>query len=138
MNRCVCGCGQAVRKRFARGHNTKTRTHGLAGSIAKGTRSPTYVSWNKMLQRCTNPNHARWNSYGGRGIKVCDRWRSFANFLADMGERPGVDHCLSRIDHGRDYEPGNVEWELKSANNREACERSRLWEASPCWQRGAA
>src|SRR5690606_26388771 len=116
---CECGCGTLVAKRFKRGHNTKRRTHGLAGSIAKGTRSPTYVSWNKMLQRCSNPNQHRWGRYGGRGIAVYEKWRSFDGFLADMGPRPGTDYCLARIDHERDYEPGNVEWAPKLENNRE-------------------
>lgn len=64
-----------------------------------------------------------FGDYGGRGIKVCDRWQSFPNFLADMGERPSRDYCLSRIDHDDDYRPGNVRWELKSDNSREANER---------------
>ena len=133
LNQCECGCGELVVKRFKRGHNAKRWKGG-----DRSTRvNPTYVSWNKMLQRCSNPNHDRWSRYGGRGVAVYEKWRSFDGFLTDMGPRPGTDYCLSRIDHERDYEPGNVEWAPKSENNREGCERNRLWEASPFWQRRA-
>jgi hypothetical protein len=71
-----------------------------------------------MIQRCTNSNDPSWNYYGGRGITVCDRWRKFANFLADMGERPSLDHSLSRIDHNRNYEPGNAVWEIQNTGEQ--------------------
>lgn len=79
----------------------------------------TYVSYHSMLQRCTNPKASRYARYGGRGIKVCDRWlESFENFLADMGDRPdGL--TLERIDNEKGYEPGNCKWathEEQSAN----------------------
>jgi hypothetical protein len=62
-----------------------------------------------MIQRCDNPSRNCYKYYGGRGIAVSERWRSFENFLADMGERP-EDKTLDRINPDGDYEPGNCRW----------------------------
>ena len=70
-----------------------------------------------MLSRCTNPKHPRWDDWGGRGITVCDRWRDFANFLADMGERP-PGFTIERRDNERGYEPDNCFWTTVIEQNR--------------------
>jgi hypothetical protein len=75
-----------------------------------------------MIQRCTNPRHTRYNLYGRRGIRVCDRWRRFENFLADMGERP-EGTTLDRRDNDGDYKPGNCRWATQSQQVR----NSRRW-----------
>lgn len=79
-------------------------THGMS-------HSPEYNSFNAMKQRCYYPRHKDFANYGGRGIRVCDRWlHSFENFLADMGRKPGIDYSVDRINPDGDYAPDNVRW----------------------------
>jgi hypothetical protein len=77
----------------------------------------TYARWKSMMQRCHNPNADNYPRYGGRGIKVCERWRDFPAFRADMGECPDKAMTLDRIDSDGNYEPGNCRWLTKAAQN---------------------
>ncbi len=72
-----------------------------------------YNIWGNMLQRCTNPNNNRYKDYGGRGITVCDRWRDFRHFLADMGEPTTNKHEIDRKNNDGNYEPSNCHWVTK-------------------------
>jgi hypothetical protein len=71
-----------------------------------------YKVWLRIRQRCTNPNRDHYDRYGGRGIKVCERWNSFINFLKDMGPRPLGMSIECRNNDGN-YEPGNCYWATK-------------------------
>lgn len=116
-----CGC---LNQEMRIARNT---THGHA---ARGRRHVLYQVWCALVRRCTDPKSADWPDYGGRGITVCDRWRTdFAAFLADMGERPSPKHSIDRIKNDRGYEPGNCRWATGSeqALNR----RPKRWYRRP-------
>jgi len=68
-----------------------------------------YRIWAEMLQRCNNHKSPSFKDYGGRGIKVCERWHSFANFYTDMGDKP-AGLSIDRADNDGNYEPGNCRW----------------------------
>ena len=80
--------------------------------------TPEYKAWSAMLERCNNPKCANYPRYGARGIKVCHRWRSFDNFLADVGKRPSPTHSLDRIDNSKDYKPSNIRWATRKQQMR--------------------
>lgn len=87
------------------------------GQARRGKKTPEYATWVRIKTRCSNPKLHNFRYYGGKGIKVCDRWingedgkSGFECFLEDMGPRPSKDHTIDRKDSNKDYEPDNCKW----------------------------
>jgi len=97
------------------------KTHG--NSMSFKDRNPRgyncYTRWQAMKRRCNNPNDKRFSDYGGRGIKVCDRWlESYENFLADMGLPPEISYQIDRVDNNLGYSAENCKWVTRTENAR--------------------
>ncbi len=83
----------------------------IHGFARRGHKSPEYLIWISMHQRCENPKNKQFHRYGGRGISVSNRWDDFQNFIDDMGPRPTIRHSLDRYpNNDGNYEPGNCRW----------------------------
>lgn len=125
---CICDCGSTHEIRstiLLRGEANSCgclRSEVVAAKNFKhgGAGTKTFIIWQAMIRRCTNPNVPEWMNYGGRGIIVCARWRhSFENFLEDLGQRPSLKHSIDRHpDKNGNYDPLNCRWATVTEQNR--------------------
>lgn len=124
MSCSIEGCSnRAVKRTWCQTHYTRWHRHGnpkITKIEMHGlTKTSEYKIWRQLRQRCYEANDKAYKDYGGRGIKVCERWSKFSNFLSDMGEKP-QGHYIDRLDNDGDYSPDNCKWvtSKESANNR--------------------
>lgn len=126
---CLCDCGNETLVTSWRLTAGRTKSCGCIGRLSahrvrhgharNGKQTRIYWIWLDMIERCERPRHAAFADYGGRGIKVCTRWRQdFRTFLADVGERPSPQHTLDRRNVDGDYEPDNVRWATRKEQAR--------------------
>ena len=139
MCKCFCSCGKEQTVRAAALNIGETKSCGclrVDTTIKRSTKhghspsfgaSKTYWVWAEMVARCTNEKHKKYKDYGGRGIFVCKEWRTFAAFLADMGEKPeGL--SIDRIDNNGGYEPGNCRWTTVAVQNQNRRYNTLSWD----------
>lgn len=123
--RCDCGKETRVQTQYLMSGRIRScgckRASGLHSTKHKLTGTWVYYTYRGMFQRCYSPTNARYACYGGRGIKMCDRWLNgdgsllgIQCFYADMGDKPSPKHSIERLDVNKDYSPDNCVWILHS------------------------
>ena len=135
---CLCSCGNITIVRhgnLSNGHTTSCGCHvknmlnnglvRLRHGQSKGVQTPEYKAWSHMKERCQNKKNKRYYDWGGRGIKVCERWQTFDLFFEDMGKKPSPKHSLERNDNEGNYEPSNCSWEIRRVQDRN--KRNNHW-----------
>lgn len=146
---CACECGTLTIVRSGKLRSGSTNScgclhkdrssdvnfkHGQSSYPNNGRVTKEYNTWALMRKRCLKPNTRAYKEYGGRGIKICERWNSFENFFADMGPAPTKLHSLDRIDVNGPYAPENCRWatdKMQARNKRTTVYLTALGETRP-------
>lgn len=149
LERCKYGiyrcqyCGKEFECRVKSINSGRTRSCGClaqkGNNTSHGLRNhPLYYTWSHMKHRCNNPNNTKYKDYGGRGIKVCDRWLDINNFIEDMYPSYQADLSLDRVDVNGNYEPTNCRWatnEIQSRNTRDICKNNTSGFRGVSWKK---
>lgn len=129
LAKCICDCGARATIRITSILDGFTKSCGCIrreriskmnyrhGYANRSNITPEWTAWHMIHQRCSNKNRRDWHRYGGRGIRVCRRWKTFSNFIADMGDKPFKSAQIDRKNNDGNYTPRNCRWATPKANS---------------------
>lgn len=127
---CLCDCGTTKKVNGCNLRNGESMSCGCLvvdtqrsrltthGESKNDKQTPEYRTWSDIFGRCLNPKNRSFGNYGGRGIGICDKWRSYDEFLSDMGRRPTAKHTLDRKNNSKGYGPDNCRWATKAQQSQ--------------------